>query len=401
MGSVIASFLPRCVMSRHFLWEFLVLIMPQIWVFLFPDWALPILGCGTLLIIFLCWFRPASGRIASDPLVFFSLSRAAIMIMCVIGILAVDFQAFPRRFVKTETMGTSLMDIGVGIVTVSLGLSAARHYQNDASFPSMVTAVRSTAVTLLIGLARMVLVKGVDYQEHVSEYGVHWNFFVTLGMLPIMVALLFRLFRSRHAFLLGLAIASLYQAALSFTNLQSWLLFSSDRSNLIAQNREGLFSLFGYLAITLMSLRFGRRIFSTPPMEATAWRKVLREWMGISGLLWTMLGFLLKVCGLEVSRRLANLPFCIWSLAVAISWLTAALALDIFLRPQLSIIAEAVSRNQLPFFLLANLLTGAINLAMQTLLASTLTAVLILTAYMLFSLGLMVVLCRNKIFLRL
>lgn len=38
---------------------------------------------------------------------------------------------------------------------------------------------------LLLGLLRLLSTRGVDYQSHASEYGVHWNFFFTLGALRL------------------------------------------------------------------------------------------------------------------------------------------------------------------------------------------------------------------------
>ena len=39
---------------------------------------------------------------------------------------------------------------------------------------------------LLIGMVRIITNQEIDYQEHVTEYGAHWNFFFTLGVLAVL-----------------------------------------------------------------------------------------------------------------------------------------------------------------------------------------------------------------------
>ncbi len=116
--------------------------------------------------------------------------RAYVNIATAISILAVDFTIYPRRYAKTETYGTGLMDVGVGsfIIANAVVCQDARGTtaSTNLSFMKAVTKeIRAVLVLLGLGLVRFAAVKTTDYQEHVSEYGVHWNFFLTLACVRV------------------------------------------------------------------------------------------------------------------------------------------------------------------------------------------------------------------------
>ena len=52
-------------------------------------------------------------------------------------------------------------------------------------FSGVLHAIRSVIPLVVLGCARLVATRGVQYQEHVTEYGVHWNFFFTLAIVKV------------------------------------------------------------------------------------------------------------------------------------------------------------------------------------------------------------------------
>ncbi|PVF95049.1 hypothetical protein CPB86DRAFT_788429 [Serendipita vermifera] len=197
--------------------------------------------------------------------------RAHMMLMTVISILAVDFPIFPRSLVKCETFGVSLMDLGVGSFVFAQGVASALPLLKDPDhlsgsiIPKVLTSVKKTSPLILIGIIRLILVKGTDYPgEHVSEYGTHWNFFLTLAIIPPLQMSLQPLFRYLPVTVVGLAVAILHQVLLSWTPLQDWALYAS-RTDFITHNKEGITSIPGYLSIHLLGLSIGLLIFPATP----------------------------------------------------------------------------------------------------------------------------------------
>ena len=337
------------------------------------------------------------------------------MIITCIAILAVDFRVFPRRFAKVENWGTSLMDMGVGSFVFSSGVVSVRPILKDrlagktpSLGPQLYASARHSLPLLILGFVRLHSVKGLDYAEHVTEYGVHWNFFFTLALLPPSVAL----FQSLNSLipsiaLLALLLGSFYQALLEYTNLRAYIL-TAPRTDLLSMNREGLFSFLGYLAIFLVGQSTGFAILPRSSAggaigtDSFTQRKQLLGRLVFWSMSWTLLYLLTTSYNyglhLQVSRRLANLPYVLWVSAFNCVQITCFCIVETFTFATVynasdriserkecdratSRVLKAFNRNGLAIFLLANLLTGLVNMTLDTLSMSREGAMSILIGY--------------------
>ena len=85
---------------------------------------------------------------------------------------------------------------GVGLFVCLHGVVAREVRQQTVTkttvrqyFSSVLYTIRSVIPLVVLGCARLVATWGVQYQEHVSEYGVHWNFFFTLAIVKVSYCL--------------------------------------------------------------------------------------------------------------------------------------------------------------------------------------------------------------------
>lgn len=355
---------------------------------------------------------------------FLTMYRGSMMIATCLAILAVDFKVFPRRFAKVETWGSSLMDVGVGSFVFSAGIVAARAIlkeklegKSTALSGRLYQSVRHSLPLIILGFVRLYSVKELDYAEHVTEYGVHWNFFFTLGLLPPFMAVCQSAFKYIPSYAgLAIIIGAIYQVALETTNLKT-LILSAPRTDLFLKNREGIFSFFGYLAIFLAGESAGMFLLPRPASSSTGMqqRKKLLLTLAAWSAGWTLaLAFTTSYSyglSLSISRRLANLPYILWIVAFNSLQILAFCLVETLFFPQAyrntdvnpqaeseiysrstSAVLEAFNKNGLAIFLVANLLTGLVNLTVPTLDASNAQAMGILMVYSATLTGLAVVL---------
>ncbi|NXK50707.1 PIGW protein, partial [Chauna torquata] len=353
--------------------------------------------------------------------------RVYINVLTSISILAVDFPQYPRRYAKAETYGTGVMDLGVGAFVFSNALVCPEVRQKSCvtqpKFSSLAKQSFSIWPLIFLGVGRLLSVKSIEYHEHTSEYGVHWNFFFTLAFVRLAASLLLAIFPKNKSWIVAINLAVFYQLILNITSLKTFVLHGSNgrdtRVGFLNANREGLLSLFGYLAIYMASVQVG--------LYLVRCRNSVKDWMeAVRFLLLTVLVLFIflhlsQAHADPVSRRMANLSYCVWAVAHCLTFFVCFVVTDLVLvftkllvkgssvpscwnvvkppntskkheaeavpvrregkLPRVCLIS-AVNKNQLLFFLLANVMTGIVNITIDTIHSKTAVTLCILHLYM-------------------
>ena len=274
--------------------------------------------------------------------------RSSLFLKTSIAILAVDFKLFYLPFSKTTRYGYSLMDTGVGLFTIMNGVS------HKPQKPL------SLALIFCLGIARFLSVSWTNYKVNVTEYGTHWNFFLTIFCLKFFLNII----HIKHPFKTAIFLNIINEIVMEYFRFKNYVLNPNlERTNFINANREGILSLPGYLSLYLYGVTLKNHFRDTKILK-------LRFFVIVTLISLTFHYVLGSYFGLQLSRKLVNFTYCLWIIFICCSITVTLLVMELIF-PKLShdipLFFRAINQNPLSFFLLSNLFTGTINLCLDTL----------------------------------
>ncbi|CAH0387912.1 unnamed protein product [Bemisia tabaci] len=336
--------------------------------------------------------------------VYITYFRSIVLIFSGMVILAVDFNFFPHRFTKTETVGYSVMDAGVGLFIVSNAIVSRfpNHEEN------IVKVAKNIFPLLILGIGRYVSVIICDYHVNVKEYGTHWNFFITLAVVKLASFIIFKLsnFKVLNVFFISSSLLLIHQYLLNY-GVRDWVFSEIEREDFIVANREGIVSALGYEILYL----FGILLKQYFPLKDQAYSIIdMLSTLFPMSIVFMMLH--LYFDGVDpISRRVINASYIFWILILASAMLLICLVIEIFNKIifnkelkekfRISLLLEAVNHNSLFYFLICNLFTGFINMSMDTSKVNVLNSFVLVFSYVCFVNLIICILFVNNIKLRL
>jgi phosphatidylinositol glycan class W len=92
------------------------------------------------------------------------------------------------------------MDVGVGSVMFSSGITFRKIRESVLAKPGdkkkstvlkdLGALFKGSFFIFLLAFGRFILHKEIDYHSHVTEWGVHWNFYATIYVVNLVLVLI-------------------------------------------------------------------------------------------------------------------------------------------------------------------------------------------------------------------
>lgn len=308
--------------------------------------------------------------------------KSSINIITSCAILACDFEIFPQALHKSRTFGVGLMDTGIGLFVVSMGM-VSKPLKTSADLKKMLLQV---GPLMFLGVLRTVVTRAIGYHQDVSEYGRDLNAFITLGMTKIIGGIITMAVPPDEPFLVpGLIVAMMHEAILQSGLAKYCLSELVFRSSFFDANREGIVSLGGFVSIYLVSLHIGSLARNK---KFTEFKANLMKMIHITLAAWILTFFCIYTVG--ISRRIANLGYVAWVVSLATSIVCIfSTTFDVIFklifksnRRYIPILFDVINLNGLVYFIVSNVLTGAVNLFLNPGQRNSFESIIILHVYM-------------------
>ncbi len=399
-GVMVAPYIRRLPPMLVLAMDIVTIVVPLAVAILHPHWQ-AMIDLAVFLLCIACGICSLYSKASQKPAAYDSTAamrsaitniRASVSMIVTVVLLVVDCSKFPKTYFKSGTYGASLMDAGVGCVVASMGFTSGNRYIRNKENVSGVKALSQSLLLLALGVVRLIVTRLFHVGVDPTEYGLHWNFFMTLSFLPFTIYAINRMSKSIVTVgFIGVILTVLYQALIQVYSLAPWIMtlpkqpsklpvfhvinqhgklslkmcFSYptvaksvpkswyDGFNFVMNaNRSGAISVVGFIAIALISVSLGA-IYTKPGVHPAVYQ-ILASVLFIEAFI------SLSCLGIDPSRRQANAPYvcAVLFLFTLNSTLFSLISLVMSTTP---LLFEIVSAHQLFVFLVVNVVVGLCN----------------------------------------
>ncbi|CXI80015.1 GPI-anchored wall transfer protein 1, putative [Plasmodium berghei] len=211
------------------------------------------------------------------------LIHTRVINMCItcLCIFAVDFFFFPKHFKKSAYYGNTLMDLGIGacITTsaysykkkdkkVDINSGSKQYDEDNITNERAVKYIQKNNDILkfiikyftlfILGIGRFFAITFFNYNYSITEYGIHWNFFLTLFFLLIITNIIFNILKNKkkRIFIFSCISIAIYELFIHIFDIHSYILLKEERNTFFEANKEGIFNLIGSINLYTFSYSF-------------------------------------------------------------------------------------------------------------------------------------------------